>query len=170
VVALLLKLKANINVTDNNGETPLSIAVKNNSKEMINLFMSRSRDLNANTRHTKSPKSVDFFRKYSSSKKRSQKQNLNFERSTKRLSIEQLSSTKNFLKYKQYSNFLGKTLDNSAYNTIQYPPKSASLTGRNEFNNISNFTTESNKKLKPSSSIKYKLASLYKSKPSANNY
>lgn len=70
VTALLLKLKANVKISDKEGNTPLSIALNSDNKELVNLLLSKTREFNFKTKHLKTPRSIDFSRKQSNSKKR----------------------------------------------------------------------------------------------------
>ena len=149
VASLLIKLKANINGSDNNGETPLKIAIRNEWKELINLIVSRNRDLN-NTRHRKAPKSVDMQNKRSGSKNNFSKQNFNYDRSLKRLSHEELSTAQNFNKFKNYSKFVSNS-KNPHTSTKSKNLHPSNQTHRNKSYNMS---LDTNKNLNTSNTLK----------------
>lgn len=73
VAALLLRYKASTNVIDNEGNSPINIAIKKDNKELISLLLSTTKDIPFKSKQQRSPRSIDVFRKYSTSRKRSTK-------------------------------------------------------------------------------------------------
>jgi ankyrin repeat protein len=116
VAALLLKFKANSKIVDNDKNTPMHIAIKHNNKELVNLLLSKTRDLQYKGKVSRPSRSVDIFKKVSSSRKRSLKTDHS---NTGRKSPQvPLSSTKKFLQYKYNSNLLSKTQEKNSNNTV----------------------------------------------------
>lgn len=113
VVALLLKFKADPKIADSSGNTPMSIARKQNNKELISMLLSKSKELLFKPKQPRSHRSIDTFRKQSLSKKRSSKYEHSIENRYSPNNLTDMS--KKILMYKQNSSKIsGKHSKNSS--------------------------------------------------------
>lgn len=116
VAALLLKFKANSKIVDNDKNTPMHIAIKHNNKELVNLLLSKTKDLQYKGKISRPSRSVDIFKKVSSSRKRSLK--VDHSNTGRKSPQASLSSTKKFLQYKYNSNLLSNNKEKTTNNTV----------------------------------------------------
>lgn len=168
VAALLLRYKANTNIIDNEGNSPISIAIKKDNKELISLLLSTTKDIPFKSKQQRSPRSIDVFRKYSTSRKRSTKNETSL--GNRHSSNQFAQYNKKILQYKQYSGMLVKNKEKNTNYTINTEIKPKYLTEREEASTVSNMTQDFTSQVKLNTSPQTKFTDLYKSKRMGKPY